>query len=122
MYYCQGSKTEWILLQALSKVPNIGSIVPQAKLGPYQVDIYLPRFAAVVEVDGPWHWTEEVSRTDSVRDAYLRQQGIYVVRIPSEQVRENPPAAARYVVDQARSYGKSTTEPRESTRMEVPAQ
>jgi hypothetical protein len=82
----------------------------QAKIARYHVDVFLPEVGTVVEVDGPWHLTDEVSRSDLARDAELRSLGCLVVRIPSEQVRADPQSAARYVLEEMkrRKAGVST--------------
>ena len=91
------SKTERILLHALERVYG-GRIIVQAKIARYHVDIFLPELGVGVEVDGPWHLTDEVTCMDSMRDEELHSLGYTVVRIPCEQVREDPHAAALYAL------------------------
>jgi len=98
-WFLRTSRTERVLVSALKNVYS-GRIIVQARLARYHVDILLPEFWIVVEVDGPWHWTEEVSRSDSSKDAELRSLGYHVVRLPCEQVRANPEASALYVLEE----------------------
>jgi very-short-patch-repair endonuclease len=96
------SRTERILEKELRKTGVV--FIPQARLCGYRPDFYLPEWNVAVEVDGPWHMTEEGSKRDSVRDNRLNREGIYVVRISWEQVRTNAKAAADFVINQARSH------------------
>ncbi|MEC4183666.1 RecQ family ATP-dependent DNA helicase [Adlercreutzia sp. R21] len=51
-----------------------------------QVDFYCPRAKLVIEIDGAQHREPDQQRLDQRRDAYLRQQGIETVRIPTPEV------------------------------------
>jgi len=51
----------------------------QVPIGPYFLDFYCPAAGVCVEVDGEQHDRQR----DTVRDIYLAEQDILVVRIPS---------------------------------------
>jgi very-short-patch-repair endonuclease len=54
----------------------------QFPVGNYFLDFYAPTIKLAVEVDGELH---DATR-DSKRDAYLADQEIYVIRIPSHEL------------------------------------
>ncbi len=53
----------------------------QYRLGPYILDFYAPAAQLCVEVDGEQH--AERQDADARRDAYVAEQGILTLRIPS---------------------------------------
>jgi len=56
----------------------------QRPIGPYIADFYCPQLKLVVEVDGLSHL--EKRRSDAIRDEYMRQIGIEVVRFTDLKV------------------------------------
>lgn len=61
------------------------------KIGEYIADMYIPRKAVIVEIDGELHKGKELK--DSKRDIRLRQmlgEEWEVVRIPTKHIEENP--------------------------------
>lgn len=58
----------------------------QKPIGPYIVDFYAPRVGLVIEVDGAQHFEAEYAARDAQRDAYLRQQGLRVLRFNNIEV------------------------------------
>ena len=61
------------------------------KIGDYIVDVYIPRLALIVEIDGELHEGKELR--DSNRDVKLRQilgDEWEVVRIPTKYIEQNP--------------------------------
>ena len=61
----------------------------QHGIGNYIVDFYCPELRLVVEVDGRIHGEEEVVRKDLLRDEFLKQQHIQVVRITAQDIKNN---------------------------------
>ena len=61
----------------------------QKVIGPYIVDFYCPKANLVIELDGSQHYEESGQRHDAVRDAYLQQQGLQILRIPNNAINEN---------------------------------
>ena len=53
----------------------------QHPLGPYTADFYCLEAKLVVELDGEPHCTPEGKRKDEARDAWMRSQGIEVLRV-----------------------------------------
>lgn len=58
----------------------------QHPLGIYTADFYCAEAQLVIEVDGSPHETAEGKRKDEVRDAWMRSQGIEVLRFGGWQV------------------------------------
>ena len=61
----------------------------QKVIGPYIVDFYIASCKLVIELDGSQHFEEENKAADAQRDTYLKEQGIEVLRIPNNAVKEN---------------------------------
>lgn len=53
-------------------------------------DFYLPDFALVVEIDGPYHNTSKQKRRDSDKDNYYKKRHLNVLRIKNEDVEKFP--------------------------------
>lgn len=58
----------------------------QVPIGAYVVDFLCVRHRLIIELDGPPHLTETQRRHDSVRDAWLRQQGYKILRLTNDLV------------------------------------
>ncbi len=58
----------------------------QKPIGQYIVDFYAPKGNLVVEVDGSQHYEPENQQKDKIRDAYLQEQGLTVLRFTNRQV------------------------------------
>ena len=59
-------------------------------IGPYTVDFCCVALKLIVEVDGEHHFTEQGREHDRKRDAYLRELGYEVLRIPGYDVLREP--------------------------------
>ena len=58
----------------------------QKIIGDYIVDFYCPGARLVIEVDGGQHYGPEEMAKDRVRDQYLREQGLNVLRFSDRDV------------------------------------
>jgi very-short-patch-repair endonuclease len=58
----------------------------QHPLGPYVVDFYCPAAKLIIEVDGFAHDTGDRPGRDDVRNAWLRERGFALFRIPASDV------------------------------------
>ena len=58
----------------------------QKIIGDYIVDFYCPGARLVIEVDGGQHYGPEEMAKDCVRDEYLREQGLEVLRFSDREV------------------------------------
>lgn len=80
------------------------------KVGSFVADMYIPRLALIVEIDGGLHDWKEIK--DSNRDVRLRQilgEEWEIVRIPTKYVEENPvriPDAIKAMAEQKRRIRK----------------
>ena len=61
----------------------------QKTIGPYIVDFYIASAKLVIELDGTQHFEETGHAADAVRDAYLQQQGMTVLRYGNTDVNQN---------------------------------
>jgi very-short-patch-repair endonuclease len=61
----------------------------QKIVGEYIVDFYCPRTKLVIELDGGQHYTEEGKKKDGVRDRFLEDAGLRVLRFSDRDVFEN---------------------------------
>jgi very-short-patch-repair endonuclease len=52
----------------------------QYGFGPYILDFYCPILKIAIELDGSPHFTDEGAEKDMVRDGYLSEHGISVLR------------------------------------------
>jgi very-short-patch-repair endonuclease len=55
----------------------------------YIVDFYCPAFKLVVEIDGGQHFEDEGIRKDKLRDSYLADLGLTVLRFSARDVMQN---------------------------------
>ena len=58
----------------------------QKVIGPYIVDFYVARGKLVIELDGSQHYEADGVQKDTQRDAYLRSQGLTVLRYSNADV------------------------------------
>lgn len=58
----------------------------QAGIGRYIADFYCPKARLIIELDGNSHTTEEAKRYDVIRDAYIENLGLTVLRFTNNAV------------------------------------
>ncbi len=61
----------------------------QFGIGNYIVDFYCPEIKLAIEVDGSTHYEEEVFNKDIKKDEYIKNLGINLLRINSEEIFNN---------------------------------
>ena len=71
----------------LRKLPF--AVKRQQCIGKYIVDFYIPSKNIVIELDGSQHYETPGIKKDGVRDSYLSEQNIVVLRYPNNQVNQN---------------------------------
>ena len=74
----------------------------QKVVGNYIVDFYIAKAKLVIELDGSQHFETEGQTADAKRDAYLREQGSTVLRIPNNELNQNFPGVCEYIDMQVR--------------------
>ncbi len=60
----------------------------QYVIGPYIVDFYCHKAKLVVELDGSQHFEPDAMQADEIRSAYLKQQGLTVLRFSNRDVNQ----------------------------------
>ena len=59
----------------------------QQIIGPYILDFFCPAAKLAIELDGSGHYEPEQIKHDRLRDAFLKENGIKVLRFPNSEVR-----------------------------------
>ena len=75
----------------------------QHPAGRYTLDFYCDEANLCVEVDGIAHDMGENPSRDMERDAWLKLQGVTVLRIPAKHILSDLPAAVETIIAIARS-------------------
>ncbi len=73
----------------------------QHPLGPYILDFYCPATRLAVEIDGFSHAMGDRGARDERRDAWLKTQGVQVLRIPAILVMQAPDEVAEMLLRMA---------------------
>jgi len=63
--------------------------IRQKIIGNYIVDFYCAKANLVLELDGSQHYEENGINKDTERTKYLESQGLQVLRIPNNEIRNN---------------------------------
>ena len=74
----------------------------QYVIGKYIVDFYCHKARLVIELDGSQHFERAGQEKDTQRDAYLREQGNRVLRIPNNEVNRNFAGVCEYIDEQVK--------------------
>jgi very-short-patch-repair endonuclease len=83
----------------------------QHPIGPYVADFYCPAVKLVIEVDGLVHDFAGPAEHDDRRNAYMRELGLEVVRIPASDVFRDASGVANSLLALcADAVGPSTTQ------------
>ena len=71
----------------------------QKHIGPYFIDIFIPTKNVAIECDGDyWHGFENRKENDRMRDEWLEEQGLIVIRLPEYAIRKNAKGLVEYTV------------------------
>ncbi len=92
---------EVLLWQKLRKDSHGFRFRRQHPVGPYVLDFYCPELKLAVEIDGSVHHGEEAAAYDERRDAWLRRQGIHVLRLSARLVFEDMDCALLTIIGAA---------------------
>jgi len=90
---------EVLLWQELRKEPGGWYFRRQHRAGPYFLDFYCARARLCVEVDGESHGRGDQPARDAVRDAWLVERGVCVLRVPAVEVLRDLDAVLRHILD-----------------------
>ena len=61
----------------------------QKVLGRYIVDFYIAKARIVIELDGSQHYEDKGVQSDEIRDTYLQEQGLTVLRYSNSDLNKN---------------------------------
>ena len=64
------------------------TIKRQKIIGRYVADFYIPSVKSVIELDGTQHFLPDGKQYDAERDAYIREQGIKVLRYSNADINQ----------------------------------
>ena len=73
----------------------------QHPVGPYILDFYVAQARLAVEVDGQQHSDDHQAEHDALRDVWLAQRSIRVMRVPAVQVRDDLAGVIEWVQREA---------------------
>ncbi|MBV8593700.1 MAG: DUF559 domain-containing protein [Caulobacteraceae bacterium] len=74
----------WRRLRA--RAPGAPVFRRQHQIGPYVLDFYCAKARLAVEIDGTSHDAADRPQRDARKDAWLKEQGISVMRVPAIDV------------------------------------
>ena len=89
---------EVLLWNLLRKSPDGVHFRRQEGVGSFVLDFYCAKPKVAIEIDGISHDMGNRPERDVRRDAWLRDQGIEVVRIPASDVLKSPEETAEAIV------------------------
>ena len=92
------SLPERLLWRELRDKPDGVKFRKQHPLGTFALDFYCPAAKLAIEVDGIAHDIGDRPQRDEMRDAFVRGQGIEVVRIPATDVLASPSTVAESIL------------------------
>jgi very-short-patch-repair endonuclease len=92
------SLPEALLWRLLKGSPGGVHFRSQHPLGDYVLDFYCAKAKVAFEIDGIVHDMGDRPCRDAAREAWLRSQGIEVVRIPASEVLKSPEDVAEGMV------------------------
>ncbi len=71
----------------------------QKIIGNYIVDFYCPKANLVIEIDGSQHYGDEEKKKDEIRDKYLNDLGLKVMRFSNFEIRSNLNGVLKRIYD-----------------------
>ncbi|MEZ0243806.1 MAG: endonuclease domain-containing protein [Sphingomonas sp.] len=93
---------EALLWRELKKRPDGLKFRHQHPAGPYSLDFFCYEASLAIEVDGEIHGRGDQPERDAIRDAWLAQQNVHVLRINASDVLRDMEAVVRHIVATAR--------------------
>ncbi|HZX14837.1 MAG TPA: DUF559 domain-containing protein [Thermodesulfobacteriota bacterium] len=75
----------------------------QRTIGRYIVDFYCPKTKLVIEIDGGQHYFEEEAEADKLRDSYITNLGLRVLRFTNLDVLGNIEGVLEHIYDNLKS-------------------
>jgi very-short-patch-repair endonuclease len=79
----------------------------QKPIGPYIVDFHAPKIKLVIEIDGSQHDDTSHKKSDNIRDQYLKNLGLFILRFNSRETLQNIDGVLDVIFRYANEQGKS---------------
>ncbi len=93
------TEAEQLLWSRVRKKQLLGvQFYRQKPIGGYIVDFYAPAASMVIEVDGGQHFDLEHVKKDEMRDRYLAEEGLIVMRFSNLQVLQETDAVVESIL------------------------
>jgi very-short-patch-repair endonuclease len=71
----------------------------QKPIGNFIVDFYCPKLKLAIEIDGDSHAFREVARRDKIKDAYLNNLGIHLIRYEDHKIKKDIQSTISHLID-----------------------
>jgi very-short-patch-repair endonuclease len=81
----------------------------QVPFGPYILDFFCGKARLCIELDGSQHYTAEGMRNDEERDAFLRSEGVEVIRFSDRDALQNTKSVVETIHDKIQSRLRQQT-------------
>ena len=88
----------------LKKLPQ--TVNRQKVVGNYILDFYCAEAKIAIELDGSQHYEHEAKEKDSIRDEFLKQQGITVLRYSNRDFNRNFEGICRDILKHIEKFSK----------------
>jgi len=75
----------------------------QVPFGKYILDFFSFETKLVIELDGSQHYTESGRARDSIRDQYLREHGLTILRFSDHEFLSNPSGVMEKIYENVHS-------------------
>lgn len=76
----------------------------QYGIGDYVIDFYCPKLKLGIELDGEQHYIDKGLKHDKVRDQYILNEGIELIRIPVTDIDSNLDGVIEYLACEFEKY------------------
>ena len=76
----------------------------QHPAGPYVLDFYCASARLAIEIDGSFHDAVKQIAHDQLRDAWLHDQGVQVLRIKATDVLRDLDSVTRHILNHCRAF------------------
>lgn len=70
----------------------------QYSVGRYVIDFYCPELKLAIEIDGGYHFTDDIKEYDGARQKYIESFGIKFLRFSNNEVLVNLPKVLRKII------------------------
>ena len=87
----------------------------QQGIGPYIVDFYCPEGNLAVELDGDSHYQHGSARRDQIKQKFIEEQGIRVIRFSDNDVRDSLPDVLAIILRELHTTPNPSSERRGKT-------